>query len=83
MDRKDPQEVVDVLTQLHKSGKGIIGMKLVGNGQFKKSDEKISNSLKFVLGLEVVNMLIVGFENNKEIDNYIERMEKILQEIKS
>jgi aryl-alcohol dehydrogenase-like predicted oxidoreductase len=82
MDKHDPQEVVDVLKQLHQSGKGIIGMKLVGNGEYKTNSEMIDNSIKFVLGLNVVDMIIVGFETEAEIDNYLERMEKALKELK-
>jgi aryl-alcohol dehydrogenase-like predicted oxidoreductase len=35
MDRKDPNEVIPVIEKFHKSGKGVIGMKLIGNGSFK------------------------------------------------
>jgi aryl-alcohol dehydrogenase-like predicted oxidoreductase len=83
MDKRDPQEVVDVLKQLHQSGKGIIGMKLVGNGEYKTNSEMIDNSIKFVLGLNVVDMIIVGFETEAEIDNYLERMEKALKELRA
>jgi aryl-alcohol dehydrogenase-like predicted oxidoreductase len=83
MDRKNPEEVITVLSKLHNSGKGIIGMKLVGNGEYKDNSEKINHSLKFVLGLTMVDMIIVGFENNNEIDNYLERMEKTLLELKA
>lgn len=83
MDRKDPQEVIAVMSELHQSGKGIVGMKLVGNGEFKGNDEKINHSLKFVLGLNMVDMIIVGFETEAEIDNYIDRMEKTLIELKA
>jgi aryl-alcohol dehydrogenase-like predicted oxidoreductase len=83
MDRKDPQEVIAVMKQLHDQGKGIIGMKLVGNGDYKHDDEKINHTLKFVLGLPVVDMIIVGFETTDEIDNYLDRMEKTLRELKS
>lgn len=83
MDRKDPQEVIDVLKQIKDAGKGIIGMKLIGNGQYKDNSEKINHALKFVLGLNLVDMLIVGFENNDEIDNYLGRMKNTLIELKS
>ena len=83
MDRKDPQEVIDVLKQLHQSGKGIIGMKLIGDGQYKDDDEKINHSLKFVLGLQVVDMIIVGFETSDQIDNYLDRMGKTLLALKN
>lgn len=81
MDKPDPEEVVEVIHKLHNSGKGVIGMKLVGDGKFRDDSEKINNSLKFVLGLGSVDMMIVGFETTAQIDNYLSRMEKTLAEI--
>lgn len=81
MDKPDPQEVVDVIHQLHESGKGVIGMKLVGNGKLRDESKKIDNSLKFVLGLGSVDAIIVGFESIEQIDNYVDRMEVALGEL--
>ncbi len=81
MDKPDPAEVVAVIQQLHDAGKGVIGMKLVGDGKLRDDSEKIDNSLRFVLGLNTVNMMIVGFETEEQIDNYIGRMEKALKEV--
>ena len=81
MDKPEPEEVVDVIHQLHESGKGIIGMKLVGNGKLRDDSEKIDNALRFVLGLGSVDMMIVGFETIGQIDNYLNRMKKALNEI--
>ena len=78
MDRRDPAEIVPVIEKLHKSGKGVIGMKLIGNGAFRNDSEKIDKSLKYVLGLGTVDMIIVGFEKPEQIDNYLIRMKKAL-----
>jgi aryl-alcohol dehydrogenase-like predicted oxidoreductase len=77
MDKSDPAVVIPVIEKLHKSGKGVIGMKLIGNGKFRNQPEKIDASLKYVLGLGTVDMIIVGFELPEQIDNYIERVRKI------
>jgi predicted aldo/keto reductase-like oxidoreductase len=77
MDKRDAADVIPVIEKLHKSGKGVIGMKLIGNGNFKNDSEKIDASLKYVLGLGTVDMIIVGFELPEQIDNYIERVKKI------
>jgi aryl-alcohol dehydrogenase-like predicted oxidoreductase len=82
MDRKDPAEVTPVIEKLHKSGKGIIGMKLIGNGNFRNDSDKIDNSLKYVLGLGTVNSIIVGFELPEQIDNYIGRVENLFNDKK-
>lgn len=77
MDRKDPSEVIPVIEKLHNAGKGVIGMKLIGNGKFRNDSDKIDASLKYVLDLGTVDMIIVGFELPEQIDNYIGRIEKV------
>ncbi|NQU51326.1 MAG: aldo/keto reductase [Bacteroidetes bacterium] len=81
MDKPEPEEVVEVIQQLHESGKGVIGMKLVGNGKLRDDSNKIDNSLRFVLGLGSVDLMIVGFEEIEQIDNYLVRMETALGEM--
>jgi hypothetical protein len=53
----------------------------VGDGKFRDDSEKINNSLRFVLGLKCVDMMIVGFEDTLQIDNYISRVENALNEM--
>ncbi len=79
MDRRDPAEVIPVIEKLHSEGKGVIGMKLIGNGKFRNDSEKIDSSLKYVLGLGTVDMIIVGFELPEQIDNYIVRIGNALK----
>lgn len=81
MDKPEPEEVVDVIHQLHDAGKGVIGMKLVGNGDYRNESEKIDNAIRFVLGLKSVDMMIIGFETNEQIDNYVARVDTALQNI--
>jgi len=81
MDKPEPAEVVEVIHQLHAAGKGVIGMKLVGNGKLRDESEKIDHSLRFVLGLGSVDMMIVGFENEEQVDNYLDRTGTVLKEI--
>ncbi len=77
MDHKDVSVVVPVIEQLHKSGKGVIGMKLIGNGKFRNDSDKIDESLKFVLGMGTVDMIIIGFEKPEQIDDYISRIDRV------
>jgi aryl-alcohol dehydrogenase-like predicted oxidoreductase len=81
MDKKDPALVIPVIEKLHRAGKGIIGMKLIGNGNFRNDSEKIDASLKYVLGLGTVDMIIVGFEKPEQIDNYITRVKNALNPV--
>jgi predicted aldo/keto reductase-like oxidoreductase len=78
MDSKDPAQVVPVIEKLHKSGKGVIGMKLIGNGRFRDDSEKIDQSLRYVFALGTVDLIIVGFEKPEQIDNYIVRVANAL-----
>ena len=79
MDSPKPEAVTPVIEKLHKSGKGIIAMKVFGNGSFRDDTQKLDQSLKFVLGLGAVDMIIIGFEQTDQIDNCIERMRKVLK----
>lgn len=79
MDKPDPNEVVEVIQKLHASEKGVIGMKLVGNGKLRNESEKIDHSLKFVLGLGSVDTMIIGFETIQQVDNYLQRVESALK----
>lgn len=81
MDKAGPAEVVEVIHQLHASGKGVIGMKLVGNGKLRKESEKMDHALEFVLGLGSVDMMIVGFESGNQVDNYLDRTKRALGKI--
>jgi aryl-alcohol dehydrogenase-like predicted oxidoreductase len=78
MDKRDPEKIIPVIAKLHNAGKGIIGMKLVGNGNFKNDSEKVDSSIRYVLGLGTVDMIIVGFELPEQIDNYIGRVKNAL-----
>lgn len=80
MDSKDPAQITPVIEKMHKSGKGIIGMKVIGGGNFRNDSEKIDQSLKFVLGLRTVDMIIIGFEKPEQIDDYCERMIKAMKQ---
>lgn len=82
MDRKDPAEVIPVIERLHQNGKGVIGMKLIGNGKYRDDPEKIEESLKYVLELGTVDMMIVGFEQEDQIDNYATRVQRAIQKMR-
>lgn len=77
-----PEKVVPVIKKMHEAGKGVIGMKLIGEGSFRDSDEKRDGSVRFVLGLGCVDAMVVGFEKIKEIDDFAARVRKVAVESK-
>jgi aryl-alcohol dehydrogenase-like predicted oxidoreductase len=72
-----PDKVAPVLQKIHEAGKGVIGMKIFGEGRFRNSDEQRDSSIKYVLGLGAVDILNVGFEKAEEIDDFATRVRKV------
>jgi predicted aldo/keto reductase-like oxidoreductase len=73
-----PEEVVPCLKAMHGQGKGVIGMKILGEGRFKSPEEKL-RSLKFVLGLGCVDAFCIGFESPEQIDEIMRDIETVLK----
>jgi predicted aldo/keto reductase-like oxidoreductase len=76
MDDK-PEKVVPVLKKLHAAGKGVVGMKIIGEGKLRNDAEKRDESARFVLGLGCVDILNIGFEKVEEIDDFAGRVRKV------
>jgi aryl-alcohol dehydrogenase-like predicted oxidoreductase len=72
-----PEEVVPALQKLHAAGKGVVGMKIIGEGRLRNDDARRDESVKFVLGLGCVHILNVGFESVREIDDFAARVRKV------
>jgi len=73
----EPDKVVPVLKKLHAAGKGVVGMKIIGEGRLRNDEEKRDASARFVLGLGCVDVLNVGFEKLEEIDDFAARVRKV------
>ena len=69
--------MVPVLKKLHAAGKGVVGMKIIGEGQLRNEPEKRSESARFVLGFGCVDILNIGFEKIEEIDDFAGRVSKV------
>jgi aryl-alcohol dehydrogenase-like predicted oxidoreductase len=68
-----PEQVVPILEKMHANGKGVTGMKIIGEGQFANDPGKRDHSIRYVFGLECVDACIVGFERPEEIDDFRDR----------
>lgn len=79
MDNKDPSVVAPVLKAIHDAGKGVIGMKLIGEGRYRDIPGKRDESIQYVLDLGSVDVMIVGFEKKEEVDDFAARTQKALK----
>ena len=77
MDPAGPGEVEEVLKELHEAGKGVIGMKLVANGEYRDWPEMRAKSIEYVLHLGSVDTMVVGFEKLAEIDDFAAMIRKV------
>ncbi|MGQ9504114.1 MAG: aldo/keto reductase [Thermogutta sp.] len=69
-----PDVVVPVLKKIHNAGKGVVGMKLIGEGAFRNDPELRNRSIEFALRSGCVDVMIVGFEVPEEIDDFKQRV---------
>jgi aryl-alcohol dehydrogenase-like predicted oxidoreductase len=72
-----PETVVPLLKKLHAAGKGVVGMKLIGEGRLRNDDVSRDTSVKFALNLGCVDVLNVGFEKIEEVDDFAARVRKV------
>jgi len=72
-----PEKVAPVLKKIHQSGKGVVGMKIIGEGRLRSDDAKRDETARYVLGLGCVDVLNIGFEKVEEIDDFATRVRKV------
>jgi aryl-alcohol dehydrogenase-like predicted oxidoreductase len=77
MDDKDAGKVAAVLRRMREKGKGVVGMKLVGEGRFRDDPEKKDGSVRFVLERNLADTMAVGFESIAEVDDFAGRVKKV------
>jgi hypothetical protein len=72
-DLGDVNEVVGHLKAIREKGTGVIGMKVMGESQFRTPDEQDA-SIRFVTRLGTVDAVTIGYKSEAEIDEAIERL---------
>jgi hypothetical protein len=67
----DPATVLSVLRQMKASGKGVIGMKILGAGALRN---KVDESLQFALAQDCVDCFTIGAESREELADLVRKI---------
>jgi len=73
-----PEEVLAAVRTIHAAGKGVLGMKIIGEGQLRDDDRRREQSVRFAIGSGVVDAIVVGFEQTWEMDDLLARVQRAL-----
>jgi len=71
-----PEQVVPVLRKIHAAGKGVVGMKIIGEGRLRNDPLRRAESIRFALNLGCVDVLNVGFEKTAELEDFIAQVRR-------
>jgi len=69
----DPATVISVLKEMKASGKGVIGMKILGQGDLRNRQDE---AIKYALSLGVLDAFTIGAESKGEQEDLIARIGK-------
>lgn len=70
-------EAMKEIKAMHAAGRGIIAMKLCGNGDFTNPEDR-EKAIRHAVKCGFVDAMVIGFKNNAEIDEAIERLNRAL-----
>jgi len=66
-----PEAVIPVLRQMKAAGQGILGMKVLGQGDLRN---RVDECLRFAVGLDALDAFTVGIESRAELADLIKRI---------
>jgi predicted aldo/keto reductase-like oxidoreductase len=75
-------DLAPVLTELkamRAKGRGVIGMKIIGNGDFTQPEDR-EKSIRFAMSRPELDAIVIGFKTTAEIDEAIRRVNQALAE---
>ncbi|UCF14343.1 MAG: aldo/keto reductase [Phycisphaerales bacterium] len=65
---------------MRQNGHGVIGMKIIGNGDFTTAEER-EKSIRFAMQGGLVDAVVIGFKNTAEIDEAVWRINRALAQM--
>ena len=69
--------VMTEIKKMHAKGHGVIGMKIIGNGDFTNAEDR-EKSIRFAMSQPEIHSVVIGFKSTAEIDEAIERINRAL-----
>jgi predicted aldo/keto reductase-like oxidoreductase len=75
----EPAPVLAELKTMRAKGRGIIGMKIIGNGDFTQAEDR-EKSIRFAMSRPELDAIVIGFKSTAEIDEAIRRVNQALAE---
>jgi len=75
----DMTPVLAELKTMRAKGRGIIGMKIIGNGDFTQAEDR-EKSIRFAMSRPELDAIVIGFKSRSEIDEAIRRVNQALAE---
>jgi len=72
----DTDEVLPLIAEMRKAGKGLIAMKVLGEGQLRK---RLDESLRFAATKDAVHCFTVGCESRAEFKDNFDRIARVSQ----
>jgi predicted aldo/keto reductase-like oxidoreductase len=67
----DPETVVSILRNMKTSGKAVIGMKILGQGELRNRQDE---AIRYALSLGVLDAFTIGAESKTEQEDLIQRI---------
>jgi aryl-alcohol dehydrogenase-like predicted oxidoreductase len=69
-----PEEVIPVLERMHRRGKGVYGMKVMGAGQLGHDPTR---AIRYALDLECLDAIVIGMEDEEQIDANLDLLQRL------
>ncbi len=73
----DLNPVMTELQSMRAKGRGVIGMKIIGNGDFTNPEDR-ERSIRFAMSRPELDAIVIGFKSTQEIDEAIRLMNSAL-----
>lgn len=72
--------VMEQIKLMREKGRGIIGMKIIGEGRFKSPEDR-EKSIRFAMQPGLLDCVTIGFKSTAEIDEAIQRINSALADV--